>query len=242
MDAGAKRQLLRGRAWLQSLTPKRRISDCAQKAECRRYWTDEERSRFHEAMRRCVGVSQRQLQQMDDRACRHGCSPNHSCVHLSGGASFPPRHGADLNAIAREVGTRSITQVRTHIQKYHLRLVRCVRLMLLIYECKLTRACPTRSVSTRPRRRRPRTLRTTHPCQPILFDSLQTRRLCALYSLVVCNIWRVLCARVIRFVQACPCPCAHGGGPGAMLPIPLGRGRACRSRCSQRWRCWSPAR
>ena len=34
------------------------------------------------------------------------------------------RHGADIHAISKELGTRTTTQVRTHIQKYHLKLVR----------------------------------------------------------------------------------------------------------------------
>jgi hypothetical protein len=88
---GSKWQLLRGARAVQSLTPKRRISDCAQKAECRRYWTDEERSRFHEAMRRCVGVGQRQLQQIDDRVCNMmGAVPiTHACISRAA-HRFPP--------------------------------------------------------------------------------------------------------------------------------------------------------
>lgn len=37
------------------------------------------------------------------------------------------RHGADFSEIAKAVGTRTSTQVRTHVHKYHLKLVReCV--------------------------------------------------------------------------------------------------------------------
>jgi hypothetical protein len=34
------------------------------------------------------------------------------------------RHGTDFAEISKVVGTRTSTQVRTHVQKYHLKLVR----------------------------------------------------------------------------------------------------------------------
>jgi hypothetical protein len=36
----------------------------------------------------------------------------------------PRRHGTDFAEISKFVGTRTSTQVRTHVQKYHLKLVR----------------------------------------------------------------------------------------------------------------------
>jgi hypothetical protein len=36
----------------------------------------------------------------------------------------PRRHGTDFAEISKVVGTRTSTQVRTHVQKYHLKLVR----------------------------------------------------------------------------------------------------------------------
>ena len=36
------------------------------------------------------------------------------------------RHGTDFAEISKFVGTRTSTQVRTHVQKYHLKLVRPV--------------------------------------------------------------------------------------------------------------------
>jgi hypothetical protein len=37
------------------------------------------------------------------------------------------RHGTDFAEISKVVGTRTSTQVRTHVQKYHLKLVRAAR-------------------------------------------------------------------------------------------------------------------
>ena len=81
-----------------------------QKSE-RRYWTEDERAKFHAAMRQCAPAA--------------AAKPRCLCSCCS---RRRRRHGTDFNEISKFVGTRTSTQVRTHVQKYHLKLVRAAAL------------------------------------------------------------------------------------------------------------------
>jgi hypothetical protein len=108
------------------LTPRAAPRPPPQKSE-RRYWTEEERAKFHAAMRTCVRAAHAHA--------RSACARTHarallarrqrrsSCADLRR-PPRPRRHGTDFAEISKVVGTRTSTQVRTHVQKYHLKLVR----------------------------------------------------------------------------------------------------------------------